>query len=91
MVSCLVGSEMCIRDRWGFSQLVLACILLLVVLKIRELIPLMLLIIALENILRAGIGFYKPLIISADPPGALSPLIGLVTLIFFFISIRENR
>ena len=77
--------------QWGFSQLVLACILLLVVLKIKELIPLMLLIIALENILRAGIGFYKPLIISADPPGALSPLIGLVTLIFFFISIRENR
>ena len=26
--------------QWGFSQLVLACILLLVVLKIRELIPL---------------------------------------------------
>ena len=77
--------------QWGFSQLVLACILLLVVLKIRELIPLMLLIIALENILRVGIGFYKPLIISADPPGALSPLIGLVTLIFFFISIRENN
>ena len=77
--------------QWGFSQLVLACILLFVVLKIRELISLMLLIIALENILRVGIGFYKPLIISADPPGALSPLIGLVTLIFFFISIRENR
>ena len=77
--------------QWGFSQLVLACILLFVVLKIREFIPLMLLIIALENILRVGIGFYKPLIISADPPGALSPLIGLVTLIFFFISIRENR
>ena len=77
--------------QWGFSQLVLACILLFVVLKIRELIPLMLLIIALENILRVGIGFYKPLILSADPPGALSPLIGSVTLIFFFVSIRENR
>ena len=77
--------------QWGFSQLVLACILLMVVLKIRELIPLMLLIIALENIFRAGIGFYKPLIISADPPGALSPLIGLVTLVVFFISIRENN
>ena len=77
--------------QWGFSQLVLACILLLVVLKIRELIPLMLLIIALENLCRAGIGFFKPLIISADPPGALSPLIGLVTLIFFLISIKENN
>ena len=77
--------------QWGFSQLVLACILLLVVLKIREFIPLMLLIIALENILRGAVGLYKPLIISADPPGALSPLIGLVTLIFFLISIRENN
>ena len=77
--------------QWGFSQLVLACILLLVVLKIRELIPLMLLIIALENLFRAGIGFFKPLIISTDPPGALSPLIGLVTLIFFLISIKENN
>ena len=77
--------------QWGFSQLVLACVLLLVVLKIRELIPLMLLIIALENLFRAGIGFYKPLIISADPPGALSPLLGLVTLIFFLISIKENN
>ena len=77
--------------QWGFSQLVLACILLLVVLKIRELIPLMLLIIALENLFRAGIGFYNTLIISEDTPGALSPLIGLVTLIFFLISIRENN
>ncbi|RZP23844.1 MAG: hypothetical protein EVA27_03395 [Candidatus Actinomarinales bacterium] len=77
--------------QWGFSQLVLTCILLLIVLKIRELIPLMLLIIALENILRAGIGQYKSLIIDSAPPGALTPLIGLVTLIFFIISIRENN
>ena len=77
--------------QWGFSQLVLACILLLIVLKIRELIPLMLLIIALENIFRAGIGQYKSLITDSAPPGALTPLIGLVTLIFFFISIRENN
>ena len=77
--------------QWGFSQLVFACILLIVVLKIRELIPLMLLIIALENIFRAGIGQYKSLIIDSAPPGALTPLIGLVTLIFFFISIRENN
>ena len=77
--------------QWGFSQLVLAFILLLVVLKIRDLIPLMLLIIALENIFRAGIGQYKSLIISSAPPGALTPLIGFVTLIFFLISIRENN
>jgi hypothetical protein len=77
--------------QWGLSQLFLACILLIVVLKIRELIPLMLLIVALENIFRAGIGQYKSLIIDSAPPGALTPLIGLVTLIFFFISIREKN
>ena len=77
--------------QWGFSQLVLACMLLLVVLKMRELIPLMLLIIALENILRGAVGLYKPLILGDAPPGAVSPIIGLVTLVVLFISIRENN
>ena len=77
--------------QWGFSQLVLACMLLLVVLKMRELIPLMLLIIALENILRGAVGLYKPLILVDAPPGAVSPIIGLVTLVVLFISIRENN
>ena len=77
--------------QWGFSQLVLACILLLVVLKMREFIPLMLLIIALENILRGAVGLYKPLILGDAPPGAVSPIIGLVTLVVFFISIKENK
>jgi len=76
--------------QWGFSQLVLACILLLVVLKMREFIPLMLLIVALENILRGAVGLYKPLILGDAPPGAISPIIGLVTLVVFFISIREK-
>ena len=76
--------------QWGFSQLVLACILLLVVLKMREFIPLMLLIIALENILRGGVGLYKSLILEDAPPGAVSPILGLVTLAVFFISIKDN-
>ena len=76
--------------QWGFSQLVLACILLLVVLKMREFIPLMLLIIALENILRGAVGLYKPLILGDAPPGAVSPIIGLMTLAVFFISTREK-
>ncbi len=77
--------------QWGFSQLVLSCILLLVIIKMRELIPLMLLIIALENILRGAVGLYKPLILGDAPPGAISPIIGLVTLAVFFISIKENK
>ena len=76
--------------QWGFSQLVLSC-LLLVVLKMRELIHLMLLITALENILRGAVALYKPLILVDAPPGAVSPIIGLVTLVVFFISTRENN
>ena len=77
--------------QWGFSQLVLACILLLVVLKMREFIPLMLLIVALENTLRGAVGLYKPLILGDAPPGAVTPIIGLVTLAVFFISIKEQK
>ena len=77
--------------QWGFSQLVLSCILLFVIIKMRELIPLMLLIIALENILRGVVGLYKPLILGDAPPGAISPIIGLITLAVFFISIKENK
>ena len=85
-----VNNIISIFAQWGFSQLVLACILLLVVLKMREFIPLMLLIIALENILRGAVGLYKPLILGDAPPGAVSPIIGLVTFAVFFISIREK-
>lgn len=86
-----VNNIISIFAQWGFSQLVLACILLLVVLKMREFIPLMLLIIALENILRGAVGLYKPLILGDAPPGAVSPIIGLVTLAVFFISIKEQK
>jgi len=51
----------------------------------------MLLIIALENIFRAGMVKYNLLIIDSAPPGTLTNLIGFVTLIVFFISIRENN
>lgn len=86
-----VNNIISIFAQWGFSQLVLACILLLVVLKMREFIPLMLLITALENILRGAVGLYKPLILGDAPPGAVSPIIGLVTLAVFFISIKEQK
>ena len=57
----------------------------------RELIPLMLLVTALENTLRGAVALYKPLILVDAPPGAVSPIIGLATLAVFFISIREKN
>ena len=77
--------------QWGFSQLVLSLFFLLVLMRMRALIPLMLLILALENILRLVVGLYKPLVLGDAPPGSLSWVIGLVTLAVFFLSIREKR
>ena len=42
------------------------------------------------DILRGGVGLYKSLILEDAPPGAVSPILGLVTLAVFFISIQEN-
>ena len=55
--------------QWGFSQLVLSLFFLLVLMRMRDLIPLMLLILALENILRLVVGLYKPLVLEDAPPG----------------------
>ena len=70
----------------GFSQLVLSCFLLIIIKM--KLIPLMLVIVALENILRGGVGLYKSLILEDAPPEAISPILGLIAV--FFISIKEN-
>ena len=85
-----VANIVAIFAQWGFSQLVLSSFLLLIIIKMRELIPLMLIIVALENILRGGVGLHKSLILEDAPPGAVSPILGLVTLAVFFISIQEN-
>ena len=77
--------------QWGFSQLVLSLFFLLVLMRMRALIPLMLLILALENILWLVVGLYKPLVLEDAAPGSLSWVIGLVTLAVFFLSIREKR
>jgi hypothetical protein len=57
--------------QWGASQLILALIYWLVILRYRSLTPLMLAVIVLEQSLRLGIGQIKPLEIAAPPPGAL--------------------
>ncbi|GIR20263.1 hypothetical protein CM15mP35_05240 [bacterium] len=39
---------------------------------------------------KRGVGLYKSLILEDAPPGAVSPILGLVTLAVFFISIKDN-
>lgn len=57
--------------QWGASQLILALLYWLVVLRYRSLTPLMLAVIALEQTLRLGMGWVKPLLVDAPPPGAV--------------------
>jgi hypothetical protein len=56
--------------QWGVSQLLLAFIFWLVVLRYRAFTPLMLLVLFLEQLFRLGSGLLKPLMIAAPPPGA---------------------
>lgn len=58
-------------SQWGASQLILALIYWLVILRYRSLTPLMLAVIVLEQLLRLGVGQIKPLEIAAPPPGAI--------------------
>ncbi len=55
---------------WGSSQLLLAIIQLLVVIRYRALVPFMWLMLALEVLLRELVGRLKPVTFAHTPPGA---------------------
>lgn len=57
--------------QWGASQLVLALVYWLVILRYRALTPLMLATVVMEQSLRLGMGQVKPLETAAPPPGAV--------------------
>ena len=57
--------------QWGASQLILALFYWMIILRYRSLTSLMLTVVALEQLLRLGMGQVKPLVVSAPPPGAI--------------------
>ena len=57
--------------QWGSSQLILALIYWLVILRYRFLVPAMLGVVVVEQLLRLGAGYLKPLEVMAAPPGAI--------------------
>jgi hypothetical protein len=68
---------------WGSSQLLLAVIQLLVVIRYRSLVPLMYLLLIFEILLRELVGYMKPVEFSHTPPGAIAnwvtlPIAGLM-------------
>ena len=57
--------------QWGASQLILALLYWVVILRYRFLTPLMISVVVLEQLLRLGIGWLKPLQVAAPPPGTI--------------------
>ena len=77
--------------QWGASQLVLACLQWLVVLRYRFLVPAMLAIIVLEQLLRLLAGRLKPLVLDAPPPGAYGTYVVLgLSLVFLALALRQH-
>jgi hypothetical protein len=80
-----------IFGQWGASQLVLACIQWMVILRYRFLVPAMLAIIVIEQLLRILAGRLKPLVLDSPPPGAYGTyfILGLA-LIFLALALRQR-
>jgi len=57
---------------WGSSQLLMAIIQLLVVIRYRSLVPFMYVLLILETLLRELVGRMKPVTFAHTPPGAVS-------------------
>lgn len=63
------GNVIAIFAQWGASQLVLALIYWVVIVRYRALVSLMWIIILVEQLLRALAGHLKPIVTDAPPPG----------------------
>jgi hypothetical protein len=80
-----------IFGQWGASQLVLACIQWMVILRYRFLVPAMLAIIIIEQLLRILAGRLKPLVLDSPPPGAYGTYVILgLALIFLALALRQQ-
>jgi hypothetical protein len=77
--------------QWGASQLILALIYWLAILRYRFLTPFMLTVVLLEQLLRLGVGQIKPLVVASPPPGAIGSYILIpVTLIALVFSLKSK-
>lgn len=84
------GNIIAIFAQWGSSQLILAIITWVVVLRYRFLVPFMLSIVFLEQILRLGVGQLKALEVASIPPGGIGSLILIpATLVMLLLSLRK--
>ena len=78
--------------QWGGGQLIMALIIWIILWRYRVLIPLMIAEIAIEQLVRIGIGRMKPVISVHTPPGALGSYIVLpLATIMFIISLMRSE
>jgi hypothetical protein len=80
---------------WGSSQLLLAIIQLLVVIRYRSMVPFMWLMLALEVLLRELVGKMKPVTFAHTPPGAIGnqlilPLAVLMVAVSLWSAYRQT-
>ena len=81
-----------IFGQWGASQLLLALLLWVLLLRYRGLVPLVLLIFILEPALRAFVGHLKPVITEGVAPGmALKWVVEPILVVAFFLSLCPSR
>lgn len=77
--------------QWGALQLLLALFYWLVIFRYRFLVPVMLGVVAIEQLFRMGAGQLKPLEISSPPPGATGSEILLpISVVVFLWSLYHN-
>ena len=77
--------------QWGASQLVLALLQWLVLLRYRFLVPAMLAVLVLEQLLRLLAGRLKPLQLDTPPPGAYGTYVVLALgLVFLALAVRNS-
>jgi hypothetical protein len=81
-----------IFGQWGASQLLLALLLWVLLLRYPGLVPLVLLIFILEPALRAFVGHLKPVITEGVAPGmALNWVVEPILVVAFFLSLCPSR
>lgn len=81
-----------IFSQWGASQLLLALVQWLVLVRYRFLVPAMLTLLALEQLLRFAAGQLKPLQVESPPPGAYGTYVTFaLALVFLALSLRQQK
>ena len=77
---------------WGISQLLFGLVFLLVVLRYRNLIPAMLLFIAVEYVARLASGQFKPIETVGQAPGGVANYIfPVVALVLLYLALPKRQ